>query len=250
MNGPWACTLTLDIYRSNGAPMIHSHPLFSMIIIAIATRPVVIVLHELGHVIAARLFARQQVAIYLGSYGNQESSANITVRWLTIWFTSNPFLWQRGLCVPSVPITKVNHRISYLLAAPILPVAIAAIVADAAFVFHFGEYARFISFVFFGVAILDMIVNLIPYGNPIAHHNGEGVFTDGYLLRLAFLQKKYPVEFFTAISQYSKHQYNDAARNFERALRRMPGNKIIRRNLEASHRKIIESRAEVFGPAS
>jgi hypothetical protein len=210
----------------------------------------VIVLHELGHVLVARLFARQQVAIYLGTYGNQESSANITIGWLTIWFTSNPFLWQRGLCTPSVPITKVDHRISYLLAGPIMPVALSAIVADAAVFLPFGEYARFIALVFFGVSVLDLIVNLIPYGNPIAHYNAEPIFTDGYSLRLALLQKRYPVEFFTGINQYSKHQYNDAARNFERALRRMPGDRIIRKNLEASHRKIIENRAEVFGPAS
>lgn len=231
------------------SPMIHSHPLFSMIIIAIAIRPVVIMLHELGHVIVARLFARQQVAVYLGSYGNQENSANVKIRWLTIWFTGNPFLWQRGLCAPSVPITKVDHRISYLLAGPILPVAVSAIVLDAA-VFFEGESARFFALVFFGVSVLDMIMNLIPYGNPIARYNNEPVFTDGYSLRLAFLQKKYPIEFFTAINQYSKHQYNDAAMNFERALRKMPGNSIIRKNLEASHRKVIENRAEVFGPAS
>ena len=225
--------------------MIHSHPLFSMIIIAIAVRPVVIILHELGHVIIARIFARQQVVVYLGSHGNQESSANVDIRWLKIWFTGNPFLWQRGLCIPTVPITNVDHRISYFLAGPVLPVAVSAIVADAAVFLHFGELARFFAFVFFGVAVLDMIMNLIPYRDRIATYNNEPVFTDGYSLRLAFLQKKYPVEFFTAINQNSKHQYNDAARNFERALRRMPADKTIKRNLEACYRKVIESRAEM-----
>lgn len=221
--------------------MIHSHPLFSMIIIAIAVRPVVIILHELGHAIVARIFARQQVVIYLGSYGNQESSANINIGWLKVWFTANPFLWQRGLCVPSAPITSVDYRISYFLAGPILPFAIAAIFADAAVFLPFSEYAKFWAMGFFGTAVLDMIINLIPYRNPIASYNNEPIYTDGYCLRLAFLQKKYPVEFFTAISQYSKHQYNDAARNFERALRRMPGNKIINKNLEDCRRKMIEA---------
>lgn len=203
-------------------------------------------LHELGHIMIARLFARQQVIIYLGSYGNQESSANINIGWLKIWFTGNPFLWQRALCIPTVPITSVDYRISYFLAGPVLPVAVSAIVADAAVFLPFGELARFFALVFFGTSVLDLIISLIPYRNPIANYNGEPVFTDGYSLRLAFLQRKYPVEFFTAISQYSKNQYNDAARNFERALRRMPGNKIINKNLEACRRKIMDQKAHSY----
>jgi hypothetical protein len=95
-----------------------------------------------------------------------------------------------------------------------------------------------VALVFFGVSVIDMIINLIPFRRPIAEYETTPVFTDGYSLRLVLLQKKYPLEFFTAISQYSKHQYADAAQNFERALRRMPGNEVINKNLEECYRKL------------
>lgn len=209
-----------------------------MILIGLAVRPVVIVLHEIGHALIATFFARQKVVIFLGSYGNRERSANIRVGWWEIWFTGNPFLWQFGMCTPSFPITHVNYRRAYVLAGPVLPVAVSAILADAAVFFHFGNYITFTILVFFGVAVLDMIYNLIPWPNPVATCDNIPVYTDGYSLRLVHLQKKYPLEFFTAISQYSKQQYSDAARNFERALRRMPGNKVINKNLQECYRKL------------
>lgn len=218
--------------------MIQSHPLISMIIIGLAVRPFVVVLHEIGHALIATFFARQKVVIFLGSYGNRERSANVTIGHWEIWFTGNPFLWQCGLCIPSFPITHVNYRTSFILAGPILPVAIGAIFADFAIFLEVGEYTTFVILTFFGVAVIDMFINLIPYRGRIATYDNTPVFTDGYALRLVLLQKKYPLEFFTAISQYSKHQYADAARNFERALRRMPGNKVIDENLQECYRKM------------
>ena len=207
-----------------------------MIIIGLAVRPLVVLIHELGHALIARFVARQKIVIFLGSYGNKERSANVSFGSLEIWFTGNPFLWQCGMCAPSFPITRVDHRISYALAGPILPIAVAAIIADAAVFLHFNEYIRFFSLVFLGTSILDMVINLVPYGSPIATYNNAPVFTDGYSLKLALLQKKYPTEFFVGINQYSKGNYADAARNFEKAARRMPGNKTIYRNLEECHR--------------
>lgn len=217
-----------------------------MVILGIAIRPIVIILHQVGHAFMATIFAHQKIEIFLGSYGNKDASANITIRSWKIWFTSNPFLWQSGLCVPSFPITSVKFRYSYFLAGPILPVAVSAIIADAAIFFHFGDYWKFVSLVLFGVSVLDLIINLIPWPKELAMYDNNPVFTDGYNLRLTTLQKKYPLEFFTAISQYSKQQYEDAARNFERAARRMPGNKEIDKNLKECYRKIVGNQLGSF----
>jgi hypothetical protein len=231
---------TVDIYipKKSSSILIQSHPWISMIIIGVALRPVVVLLHELGHVLIAAFVARQKIVIFLGSYGNKERSANVTFAGLEIWFTGNPFLWQYGLCVPSFPITRADHRISYFLAGPMLPLAVSAIVADAAVFLQLNEYVRFFALVFLGVSVLDVFINLIPYGNAIGFYNNAPLFTDGYLLKLALLQKKYPAEFFAGINQYSKKEYADAARNFEKAARRMPGNKQIAKNLKECYRLI------------
>ncbi|HEX8061283.1 MAG TPA: hypothetical protein VF473_10130, partial [Cyclobacteriaceae bacterium] len=116
------------------------------------------------------------------------------------------------------------------------PLAVSAILADAAVFLHFNEYVQFISLLLFGVAILDLFINLIPYNNPLSFYKNTPVYTDGYSLKLARLQKKYPAEFFVGINQYSKNEYADAARNFEKAARRMPGNKVISKNLKECYR--------------
>lgn len=209
-----------------------------MIIVGIAVRPAVVLLHELGHALVATIIARQKIVIFLGSYGDKERSANVIVGSLEFWFTGNPFLWQRGLCVPSVPITRADQRVSYFLAGPIFPLAVAAIVADAAVFLHFNEYIRFFALVFLGVSLLDLCINLIPYSNVLGIYQNTPVFTDGYSLKLAWLRKKFPTEFFVGINQCSKEQYADAALNFERAARRMPGNKVIAKNLKECYRLI------------
>jgi hypothetical protein len=209
-----------------------------MIIVGIALRPIVVLLHELGHALVATIVARQKIVIFLGSYGNKERSANVTIGSLEMWFTGNPFLWQHGLCIPSMPIMRVDQRISYFLAGPVFPLAVSAVVADAAVFLHFNEYIRFFSLVFLGVSAIDLIVNLVPYSNAIGSYQNTPVFMDGYSLRLAWLQKKYPTEFFVGINQYSKKEYDNAARNFERAARRMPGNKEIDKILKECYRLI------------
>jgi hypothetical protein len=209
-----------------------------MIIIGVALRPIVVLLHELGHALVATIIAHQKIMIFLGSYGDKERSANVRIGRLEIWFTGNPFLWQHGLTVSSAPITRPDQRISYFLAGPVFPLAVSLIITDAAVFLHFNEYVRFFSFVFLGVSVLDLIINLVPYGNALAFYKNAPVFTDGYSLKLAWLQKKFPTEFFVGINQYSKEQYSDAARNFERAARRMPGNKEIDKNLKECYRLI------------
>jgi len=211
-----------------------------MIIIGIAVRPLVIFIHEMGHAIVARMFAKQKIVIFLGSHGDKERSANVGLGSLEIWFTGNPFLWQRGLCDPSFPITRVDYRLSYVLAGPILPVAVSAIIADAAVFLHFNQYFQFVSLVFFATAVLDLVINLIPYSNPIAFYNTAPVYMDGYALRLVLLQKKYPTEFFAGINQYSKEEYSDAAHYFEKAARKLPNNKNIYRHLLDSYRQAAQ----------
>ena len=209
-----------------------------MIIIGVAVRPIVILLHHLGHAVVAKIVARQKIVIFLGSYGDKERSANVTIGSFEFWFTGNPFLWQLGLCAPTVPITRADQRISYFLAGPIFPLAVSAVVADAAVFLHFNEYVRFFSLVFLGVSALDFIINLVPYASPIGFYQNKPVFMDGYSVKLAWLQKKYPTEFFVGINQYSKKEYDNAARNFEKAARRMPGNKEIDKNLKECYRLI------------
>lgn len=200
--------------------LIQSHPWISIILIGLAVRPVVVLLHLLGHAIVATRVTQQKTAIYLGSYGDQEKSAKITIGLLDIWFTVSPFLWQSGLCVPTDKmIMKFDQKLSYILAGPFVPVLISGVMLLASAVANFNEYFLFVMAVFFGVSVLDLFVNFIPRDRP--------VFSDGYSLKLLLTQKEYPSEFFVGIDKFSKHEYAAAAKQFEKAAKKMPAKKNI-----------------------
>jgi hypothetical protein len=69
--------------------------------LVLITRPVTVLLHELGHAIPAILLTRQKVTIYIGSHGDPKKSLKFKLGLLEGYFRYNPFDWNRGLCVPS-----------------------------------------------------------------------------------------------------------------------------------------------------
>jgi hypothetical protein len=208
--------------------LIQSHPWISIILIGLAVRPVVVLLHLLGHAVVAIMTTRQKTAIYLGSYGDQEKSAKVNIGLLEIWFTVSPFLWQAGLCVPTDKIMmKFDQKLSYTLAGPLLPVVVSGVVLLGCAVTGFGEYTLFIMMIFFGLSVLDLFINFVPTSRPLAIINNRPLFNDGYSLKLLLTQKEYPAEFFVGIDEFSKHEYAAAAKHFEKAAKKMPKKKNI-----------------------
>jgi len=191
-----------------------------MIIIGLAVRPVVVLIHLLSHALTAIAITQQKTTIYLGSYGDQEKSAKISIGLLDVWFTVIPFLWQIGLCIPTdkVPF-KFEQRLSYILAGPLTPVAISGVVLLISAVFGFNYYITFTLTALFYAAVIDLLINFIPRDKP--------TFTDGYSLKLLLIRKKYPTEFFVALDEFSRHDYVAAAKHFEKASRIMPQKKTI-----------------------
>lgn len=208
--------------------MIQSHPWISIILIGLAVRPVVVLLHLLGHAIVAIATTHQKTTIYLGSYGDQEKSAKVTIGLLEIWFTVSPFLWQTGLCVPTDKIMmKFDQKLSYTLTGPLLPVVITGLLLLACAVTGVGEYTVFILLITFVLSVFDLLVNFIPLSRPLAILNDRPLFNDGYSLKLLLTQKEYPTEFFVGIDEFSKHEYAAAAKHFEKAAKKMPKKKNI-----------------------
>jgi Flp pilus assembly protein TadD len=216
--------------------VIESYPLLSVVLIGLAIRPLIVFLHELGHAFAAKRSFPQRVSIYLGSYGDKQKSANLEIGSLEIWFTSNPFLWQRGLCVPTHRLLTTRDNVMFILAGPLTPVIIAFIAVAAALLIPTNVYFREVIFIFAGVAVLDLIYDLIPNSKPVAVLDDQPVFNDGYALKLLSLQSRYPDEYFTALRQFENQEYEEATRNFEWAARRLPNEEIVHKNLAMCYR--------------
>src|SRR5258708_39407973 len=71
---------------------------------------VTVTLHELGHAIPALLMTRDEVTIFIGSFGSPYKSFRFTIGRLEFYCKCNPLLWYKGCCLCSVDQWKDNHR--------------------------------------------------------------------------------------------------------------------------------------------
>lgn len=186
------------------------------------TRPLSIILHELGHAIAAMALTRQPVSIYIGSTGDPNNSWNIRVGILDAWFTKNPLFWiiRPGLCVPSAKRFPINKQIIYVLSGPFASLIIASIACYFVFVFDAHVLIKIMLIIFLLSAILDLYINLDPDAKPIFLYNGKGIYNDGQKLKILFQYRKYAKEYDQAVELYNQKDYNEASAILQTILQR------------------------------
>jgi Peptidase M50B-like len=121
-----------------------------------------ILFHELGHAIPAIIFTREPVAIYIGSYGEEEGNIQFNSGLLEINIKRNPLLWRKGLCIVYDNDMTIRQRIIQVLAGPLSSLVIAGITAFIAFAFDMHGSIKLIFSIFLLSAVLDLIFNLYP----------------------------------------------------------------------------------------
>ena len=192
--------------------------ILTFVLIAVGTRPLEVILHELGHAIPAILVTRQTVSIYIGSHGDPSKSLHFRVGLLEVWFKYNPILWQGGLCVPSAENISANTGIIYTLAGPLTSVVIAAVACYFTFAYELhGAIKLFIIF-FLISTVMDLLRNLIPDSTPITLHDGTVTYNDGFLLKWFFYHKRHPRAYEQAVELYNQKNFAQAATAFEAML--------------------------------
>lgn len=119
-----------------------------------------------GHAIPAIIFTRQQVAkqvaIYIGSYGDDENNMQFNKGLLEINIKRNPLLWRKGLCVVYNDDMTLRQRMIQVLAGPLSSLVIGGAAAFIAIAFDMHGLIKLISGIFLLSAVLDLIVNLYP----------------------------------------------------------------------------------------
>jgi hypothetical protein len=80
---------------------------------------VTVTLHELGHAIPALLMTRDEVTIYIGSFGSPYNSFHFTIGRLEFYCKYNPLLWYRGCCQCSQHYLSIDQRIWFVAGGPI-----------------------------------------------------------------------------------------------------------------------------------
>jgi len=181
--------------------------------------PLIILLHELGHAIPALVVTRQKVTIYIGSYGDPQTSLCFRVGLLEFYIRSlNLFNWKSGLCVPGAEDISLNKRILYVV-GPLASFLVAALACYGIFVRNAHGPVKLFFVVFVGLAIRDLLVNLIPRSQPIVLHDGTSTYNDGYLLRQLFFYKRQLPALEKGQQLLAEGQYAPAARLFETMLK-------------------------------
>jgi len=188
------------------------------VILILIARPLTVLCHELGHAIPAILLTKEKVTIYIGSYGDPKKSIRYKLKLLEIYFRYNPFSWKLGLCVPSAKAVSINRQIIYTVTGPITSLIIATAACYIAFTYDMHGLLKLFLVLFFGSALLDLIVNLIPRNKPIKLYSGTITYNDGYKLKQLFYYKKFPNQYSKAIELYNQQKFLDAAMLFEKML--------------------------------
>lgn len=190
--------------------------IMSMIIgFVIVTRPITVLLHELGHAVTAILLTRNTVSVYVGSYGDPNGCFHFSLGSHELWLKHNPLKWQFGVCIPKAKEVSVEEQIVFTLAGPLTSFVIAFAACSMALMLDFHAFLKLFLIVFFGSAVLDLILNIIPNKSPIKLYDGRETFNDGYQLKKLFHRKKMASEYERAALLYEQNEYENAALCFE-----------------------------------
>jgi tetratricopeptide (TPR) repeat protein len=158
-------------------------------LIFLLTRPLIVLLHELGHAIPAMLLTWQPVTIYIGSYGEPGKGLHFKIGLLEVWFRFHLSALKYGLCDPSVEKASVNKQIVWTLTGPLTSIAIAMVACYFTFRFDLHGIVKLVLVGFLVSAALDLL-NLIPFPRPIRLYNGKITYCDGYRLKELFSYKR------------------------------------------------------------
>jgi len=192
------------------------------------TRPLTVLIHELGHAIPAILLSNKKVTIYIGSHGDPKRSLKISLGLLTIFFRYNPFAWRLGLCVPSAERISVNKQIAYTLAGPLSSFMIGSLALYFTFSYDLHGFLKLFLIVFLGSSFFDLLANLIPNQTPIKLYDGTITYNDGYSLKQLFHYKRLPKEYLKAVDLYNQKKYADAAILSEKMLSNLQDENVFR----------------------
>lgn len=189
-----------------------------LLTITLISRPLLTLFHELGHAIPIIWMTRDRVTIYLGSYGDTNKSFRFGLGKLEIWVQYNPFKWRGGLCVPHAKDISINKRIIYTLTGPLASLIIALVSCCMAFLFDLSDFLSLLFLILLVLSAFDFLRNIIPNNRFIVLHDGKIAYNDGASLERLFRHRKFPKEYFEAVTLYNNKQYAEAVSLFDSLL--------------------------------
>jgi tetratricopeptide (TPR) repeat protein len=217
--------IAFDFYFYFYGPM----PEISIVVLYLAIgwfpfKPLTTFLHELGHAIPALLFTKQEVKIFIGSYGNTRKGFNLKAGRLLLWVNYNPLRWYKGMCKFEANETSINQRIIILLMGPVITFIIGLFATI--LVFSDNDIHGAMRFMALGLLIssgVELYVNLIPNFNQVRLDNGLFVSNDGGQIAILIGLKRIPPNYRASLEYYYKADYKTTLEILEPAIDDLKG---------------------------
>ncbi len=190
---------------------------FALVAVLFLVRPFTVVLHELGHGIAALLLSSEKTTLYIGSYGDPAKSHHLNFGRLEIFFKYDILMWDVGMCLPH-HFVSFNKFILIVLAGPMVSLLFGISLVYSTIAFEIPGVLKLIFFVCASSAIIDFFNNIIPKSKSIELFDGTLTNNDGQTLLNLLRHKSFSKEYSEAFSLLANKDYKAAAEKFKAML--------------------------------
>ena len=151
---------------------------------------VTVTLHELGHAIAALLMTRDEVTIYVGSFGSPYDCFHIKTGRLDFYCKYNPLLWYKGCCLCSDDYLAIDQHIWFVAAGPIASIIETILAWLLIANLQQSDFLRIISGSIFFISFITTVYLLIPNPVPKYTPSGYAIYSDLYEIFRLFRRKQ------------------------------------------------------------
>lgn len=182
-----------------------------VVILFLLCRPIISLVHELGHATVARLLSGKSVTVFVGSYGEVQNSLKLPLgRTSRLYIRWNLLKWSGGLCKLSQPLHGIAGFLM-ILAGPTMPVALAIGLVWWAFENNANDLLRVWSLFLLILAVPSMLWNLLASSSPVQLADGSHTTNDGNQLRILWQRRRWPAAYTQALLDYHDGHYATAA---------------------------------------
>ncbi len=141
---------------------------------------VTVTIHELGHAVPALLWTRDEVSIFIGSFGNPYESFHTKIGRIDFYCTYNPLLWYKGCCLCSDDYLSINQRIWLVAAGPIASILETVLTWLLIANLQQADFLRIVFGSLFVISLGATAYSVLP--NPVPRYtpSGHAVYSDTY----------------------------------------------------------------------
>lgn len=175
--------------------------------------------HEMGHAIAAYIYSKNRVVIYLGSYGDAKNSKQISLGRFDFLIKPNIFTWKGAMCSYLPEGITLKQSFIITLAGPIASLILALCVLAVILLKHpTGLWEPFFK-IFCYWSLLVFLYNIFASPRAINLENGHTIDNDGAQMRKILHRINAPIELVDAENYFAEKKYKIALPILEKIIR-------------------------------